>query len=627
MDTPVIFLAFANDKDSYLDKLKEESRRLNAALSDVDRKQYIKLLREESAQIEDIFKICTDYKDQLAIFHYAGHAGGTHLQLEGGSGDARGLAALLGEQENVKLVFLNGCSTKDQVKLLLDAGVPAVIATSVPIEDDKAVILSRQFYEALANRRTIKQAFQLAVAHLTTKYGDSVDVSMRSADWEGGGSTDAKVDMPWGLYTHPDHTDALDWKLPYFRPIGLSKDMIQYIGGSFTANRYIVLALDEMCKYNPDIYHEMVEKRGEKEIKKDSSKYPWLIIENFPWPIGSQIRLLLLYDKPNVERLQHLVSTYVLTGQLLYYILLSDLWEKSQAEDGRVWSHTVLSKAEFAAFDFFKHIPELFKRIDEDGLPFVPEFELLVQQLEDESSTVCKAHAHLEQLREQLLSDNPPSADLDKLCLKTEQATSIILRAAAFLARYRMLTVRNILINKPRFEELVYDLEMGPLNATEGSGLNLYRDKTHRRKENYADSSSIVLVSNEDQLDTSLNLSPLVMDKNTFVHMKKSESTDQDRLAHVFLMGWEEKDRLYYIAVEHSFFHSLNAASDQVHTDMTQDDFSEGRNIPEDDFGADLDDEFGDVFGLDESTEQKDEQKVFQMLYDQYQKLKIELAS
>jgi hypothetical protein len=450
--------------------LKEESRLLKAALSDIDHKEYIKLLREESAQIDDIFKTLTDYKDRLAIFHYAGHAGGNHLQLEGGSGDARGLAKLLGEQENLKLVFLNGCSTKDQVKLLLDAGVPAVVATSVPIEDRKAVEFGRQFYEAMANRRTIEQAFHLAVAYLTTKFGDSVDITMRDANWESGDSTDTKVDMPWGLYANPDHKDILNWKFPYFRPVGLPSDMIQYIGKSFKANRYIVLALDEMCKYNPDIYAQMVEQRGEETIKKDSKAFPWLVIENFPWPIGSQI-----------------------TSQLLYYLLLSDFWEKAKVDDGRVWSQAVLSKKNFSTFDFLKYIPELYQQITEHGLPFVSEFEILVEQLADSDSTLSKAHAHLEDLRKQLLS-SPPSADLDKLCVRTEQATSIVLRAAAFLARYRMLTVRNILINKPRFEEMVFDLEMGPLNATQGSGLNLYQDMAYRRKDNHADSSSIVLV-------------------------------------------------------------------------------------------------------------------------------------
>ena len=206
--------------------------------------------------------------------------------------------------------------------------------------------------------------------------------------------------------------------------------------------------------------------------------------------------------------------------------------------------------------------------------------------------------------------------------MRTEQAVSIVLRAAAFLARYRLLTVRNVSINRPRFEPLAYELDMGPLNATQGTGLNLYQDQEYRRKENYSDSASIILVSNEKHLDKSLNLSPFLIDKNTFVKVKKSETTEQDRLAHIFLMGWEEEDHLTYLAVDHSFFHALDNEDDQIHTNMTQEDFTEGRNLKEDDFG----DDFGLDFGLDTDTGSDDSPKVFQLLYDQYLLCKNDLT-
>lgn len=621
--TPIIFLTFANDPDAHLALLKEESRRLYGALEELDRKEYLKLIREESAQVKDIFASFTKNKDRIAIFHYAGHAAGTQLNLEGGSGNAEGLAQLLGQQEGLQLVFLNGCSTKGQVQTLLAAGVPAVIATAVPIEDRKAMEFSQQFYEALANRRTIEQAFKMAQAYLETKFSKSVEVVMRDASWVGAAVQDNSMDMPWGLYVQEARkTEILSWKLPFFRPVGLPQDMIQYIGSSFTANRYIVLVLDEMCKYNPDIYAQMVEKRGEETIKKDSKHFPWLVIENFPWPIGSQIRLLRFYDKPNVERLEHLVSTYLITSQLLYYILVSDLWEQSRGtiHDAK-WPQLEQQKAAFTNFDFLGQIPALYNQITGVGMPFIGELEMLAADLQNADSPLSKAHTFLEKMRKELQT-NPPTADLDKLCLRTEQAVSIVLRAAAFLARYRLLTVRNVSINRPRFEPLAYELDMGPLNATQGTGLNLYQDQEYRRKENYSDSSSIILVSNEKHLDKSLNLSPFIIDKNTFVKVKKSETTEQDRLAHIFLMGWEEEDRLTYLAVDHSFFHALDNEDDQIHTNMTQEDFTEGRNLKEDDFG----DDFGLDFGLDTDTGSDDSPKVFQLLYDQYLLCKNDLT-
>ena len=632
MNPPLLFLSFANDDDAHLNLLKEESRLLFRALEELDRKVYIRLYREESAEAKDIFEGFARYKDRVAIFHYGGHASGTHLRLEEGEGDTQGLATVLGEQDNLKLVFLNGCSSKGQVKTLFDAGVKAVVATSVPIEDRKAMEFAERFYDALAHKRSIGQAFKLAEAYLKTRYGSAVEQQFRSLELDDDQSLlneDGEQELPWALYIQPEYREEiLHYKLPYFRPVGLPKDMIQYIGKSFTANRFIVLVLDEMCKYNPDIYAQMVEQRGEETIKKDSRHYPGLIIENFPWPIGSQIRLLRLYDKPNIERIEHLISTYVVTSQVLYYILLSDLWEQQRQQQAQVsWEHLPMSKGTYTKFDFLGQIGPLYKQLTSIGMPFVSEYEMLVDALKQSDHPLNKAHQYLEQLRGQLKS-NPPSSDMDKLCQRTEQAVSLILRHAAFLAAYRMLTVRNILVNRSRFEPLVYELDMGPLNAAQGIDLNLYQDEAFRRKTSFADSYSVVLASNENRLDATLNLSPFIMDKNTFVQMKKSETTEQDKLAHIFLLGWEEEERLYYIAVEHSFFVALEKDSDQVHTDMSLEDFTEGRNLSqgmadeEDDFGFDFgfEDDAADETGEDESP------KVFQLLKDQYDMLKVDLV-
>ena len=108
---------------------------------------------------------------------------------------------------------------------------------------------------------------------------------------------------------------------------------IQIIAGikrDFTANRYLIQLLDDMSKYNPDIYHKMVEQKGDQTEKVDSSTYPQLLISSFPWPIGGQIRILFVREwrEFGQQRLRQLLSTYVITSQILYFILLSDFWEQ-----------------------------------------------------------------------------------------------------------------------------------------------------------------------------------------------------------------------------------------------------------------------------------------------------------
>ena len=74
---------------------------------------------------------------------------GTKLLLEEGHAQAKGIAELLGEEKELKLVVLNGCSTKKQVQQLLQHGIKAIIATSVPVKDQMALDFANQFYQAL----------------------------------------------------------------------------------------------------------------------------------------------------------------------------------------------------------------------------------------------------------------------------------------------------------------------------------------------------------------------------------------------------------------------------------------------------------------------------------------------
>ena len=147
---PIIILAFSNDQDAYLQMIVRERKSIFKALQQHQDRGYIQVHKEENTSIEDIFDLFNRYAGRIAIFHYGGHANGTHLQLEAGVGkaemaDATGLAQLLGQQKALQLVFLNGCATQDQVEKLFSCGVKAVIATAVPINDEMATEFAEQF--------------------------------------------------------------------------------------------------------------------------------------------------------------------------------------------------------------------------------------------------------------------------------------------------------------------------------------------------------------------------------------------------------------------------------------------------------------------------------------------------
>ena len=622
MAKPIIYLTFANQKDDHLPLLKEESGQIQRFLLPIEAKEFISLKREESAELSDIVDFFATFPNQVSIFHYAGHAGSKLLLLEDQAAQSKGLANLLGEQQNLKLVFLNGCSTKAQVDELFQAGVKAVIATSVKIQDRMAVQFAQAFYQALANKRTIKRAFEFAKSTIETTFANAPDLDIHRDLAGTAPSTDSASEaMPWGLYVQKNAAEEiLSWRLPYYREIGLPKDMINYIGQHFQVNRYIVMVLDEMCRYNKDIYSQMVETIDGEAVKKDSSTYLDLVIQNFPWVIGSQIQLLRQKNKLNQDRFHQLLSAYLVCTQTLYFILLSNFWDEHRRLGFSLPKGFVkglkIQKDDLLAFDFLGKLLELYQILDQtDAQLFVPELEGFCIELEGDTH-LAKAQTYLTKL--QKAYPNTDISNIEKLCLTTEQAVAVLLQKAAFLADYRMLTIRDIYIDNPRYSKEIYELNMGALNAIVNTSLSLYEDDAKRRKASYSNCNSIVLASNEKELKQSLNLSPFIIDKNTYLNNNHID---------LFMYGYEENGVHYYLAVKHSIFiaHQNQKGTDIIDTSMTLDDFQEGRNIrqhtEEEDFG------FGDAFGFDEpEVEVVESPSVFGILEAQFEQFYSDLT-
>ena len=156
---PVIFLAFANEQEQrlhYLRKLPDESRNLRRSLEQAEEKGLCRLEVRTNATLDDCLEVLRKYRNRIAVFHFGGHADCYRFLFEGEAGkraeiDAKGFAALLGEQTGLQLVFLNACATQEQVHGLQEVGVPVVIATSCDILDEVATEFAVQFYKGLAS--------------------------------------------------------------------------------------------------------------------------------------------------------------------------------------------------------------------------------------------------------------------------------------------------------------------------------------------------------------------------------------------------------------------------------------------------------------------------------------------
>ncbi len=214
---PVIFLAFANDHQSYLYKLTEEQDGIRTALENAEREGLCEVVYETDTDVDKIFRVFDKYQDRIAVFHYGGHAEDYTLLLKAADGSRQyansdGLTAFLAAQKGLQLVFINGCCSKQQAEKLRNLGVPAVVGTAQPIDDAAATILSTQFYESLAAGRTIAQSWQAAEAKVKTRTDAAVGYR---AVWPGHAKkNEGRISFPWELYICPGAEKVEDWNLP-----------------------------------------------------------------------------------------------------------------------------------------------------------------------------------------------------------------------------------------------------------------------------------------------------------------------------------------------------------------------------------------------------------------------------
>ncbi|MDQ3247847.1 MAG: CHAT domain-containing protein, partial [Chloroflexota bacterium] len=201
--------------------LPEETRRLRTILEQATRRDLCEVVLRPNATIDEILDVFQDpvYRNRITLFHFGGHANGYQLLLETAAGqpaaaNAGGLAAFLGQQQALQLVFLNGCSTEAQVEALLTAGVALVIATAQAIDDAVATHFAGRFYQSLAGGSTVETAYNEAVAAVRTERGTQLrDFYAAHLDSQSNPQTQPDR-FPWLLAQRPGAEIAAGWNLP-----------------------------------------------------------------------------------------------------------------------------------------------------------------------------------------------------------------------------------------------------------------------------------------------------------------------------------------------------------------------------------------------------------------------------
>lgn len=528
---PIILLTFSNDEDAYLRMIVAEQKAIKKALLDFADKNYLQVRDVQRASTEEVFYLVNRYHNRVHILHYGGHADGQSLQLEKEIGvvqsaNVKGIAGLLGTQKELKLVFLNGCATKGQVKALLDGGVQAVIATQVSIRDEKAQQFAAQFYEALATGSTVREAFRKARAFIESQEGAPVIKGVeetRGAEFEG-----VAEELPWGLYWRKEGEAVLDWKLPKESPLELdfSTDAIsgkQQDGVNAILVDTILKAIRESW-FVKELARKINRERqaGNANRKPADAEKKDAIIRSYLAPVSVHLRTLFssrLPEKYSEERLQQLLATYEKAIELLSFIMLSDLWDAvlkrrkplDISEGERLQLQAFFNLNEFSApgFDYFLLADALLKIANRNNVRFYlsplnayPEGWLGKEQL-------AKANEHF-QFMKTVLEEDVPSRLIGPYHVQSEQQLANVLSELSFLIQYKMAVIKNIEVQRIRnmpptlFKHAMVELD---------NDFNDYGRKDHWQDlEEPTDMESVLLY--QDKLNNNLNLSPFVLDEN-----------------------------------------------------------------------------------------------------------------
>lgn len=524
MKQPVIFLAFANDKDDHLPLLDEERKVINGHLLPLANQQYVQLVIEPNATTADISRFVTDLKDRINIFHYGGHAGSKEILLQDQTANSDGIAQLLALQKELKVVFLNGCSTKAQVGLLQELGVPAVIATSIPIADNSARTFSDVFYRALAEDHTLEEAYKLAAANhlMTTGQAAGINRGLQVKKEE----TDP---LPWGLYITEGKEAVLNWKIPrqsagsfIVRGAGL-----KYQSGVII-NQKLVMAIANAIAPHSRSIQLILDEAKSKNREPKMRDLRVAVIDSFPTPIGMHLRKLLIVEEIGTDRLQKIVNLYQVSAQFLAYVLLAQVWDEKFSNpdypilpitQAAIKTYLSLSTADSPAYNFVNLIEALGDTLAESKTPlFVEEFNTLRQQYREEPDLKA-AVLFLEEMKREL-TGAVAADEIESFCVQGEDKLCEIFKHIGFAAKYTLATIKTIELIKPRHATPRFKHNLVVLNQLTAA-IGVLDDVLETTE--YTDNNSVILMRDEETVSPSLNLSPFILDENALSGQQNSK--------------------------------------------------------------------------------------------------------
>ncbi|MFC2090712.1 hypothetical protein ACFLT1_08020 [Bacteroidota bacterium] len=300
---------------------------------------------------------------------------------------------------------------------------------------------------------------------------------------------------------------------------------------------------DEMIKYNPSLVKHTIPDEDDEEV--DFRNLGDQVIKNFPWPIGVELRRLFsgIMWQLDRMRLDQIFKTIERSMQFLSFVMVAQLWVDKK--DGNVKVPESFSKDFESRFSvlslgnftwLIRSIGTIYAEqgatwfLEEIGTNFDKKFYAALDFWVPERNEIGHYQINLSQ------------EEIEKRCVEYEDKLKFILFRLAFLAKYRLVSVRDIRVNKPKFEDARFLHKIELLNSSDS-------DFTARElnESKYAESNSVLMMRSIKSLGEYLNLSPLIIDtKGEVLDAKEKFMIKKD----IFMYTKYRNDHLMYLGTE-----------------------------------------------------------------------------
>ena len=301
---------------------------------------------------------------------------------------------------------------------------------------------------------------------------------------------------------------------------------------------------DEMLKHKASLSRLIISDEEDEELS-DYRIIADIIIKNFPWPIGVELRRLFSGSMRQLDRmrLDQIFKTIERAMQFLSFVMLSQMVkEKSK---GTIIIPESFSK-EFSNRFYVLSMGNFSWLIRSTGTLFTEQgIEWFMPEMND--SLDNKFYSALDfwiPERNEIghYQINLTGGEIEKRCVEYEEKLMYILQRIAFLAKYKLVSVKEIRVIKSKVQNAAFQHVIDLLNSSDSDF-----KAQELMQSSYTESHSVLLMKTIKSLEEYLNLSPLIIDTSTEILDTKEKF---DIRKDIFMYSKYRNGQLMYLGTE-----------------------------------------------------------------------------